>query len=190
MNANAQNWVPGTPAALTSYAIMTWMSGAFMLGFVDASASYFAGIVAIVAFIPLFVTGVTSLRMGDLVGGNTFLYFSAFFALGTGLCWLAQFFAGIYGWAYDMRILGWEWLILATVLTLTTPAFKRPRTVLVSISIVDVALYISALLYLGVLGAAAAYIGGVLYFIAGLLAFYTAAAVMLGSVGIKLPIGA
>jgi uncharacterized protein len=127
--------------------------------------------------------------MGDLAGGNTFLYFSAFFALGSGLCWLGQFFADLYGWAYDMRILGWEWLILATVLTLTTPAFKRPRTVFVSICVVDIALYISALMYLGLLGAMAATIGGILYFVAGVLAFYTAAAVILSSVGIKMPIG-
>jgi len=88
-----------------------------------------------------------------------------------------------------MRILGWEWLILATVLTLTTPAFKRPRTVFVSICVVDIALYISALMYLGLLGAMAATIGGILYFVAGVLAFYTAAAVILSSVGIKMPIG-
>jgi hypothetical protein len=127
--------------------------------------------------------------MGDLAGGNTFLYFAAFFALGSGLCWLALYFAGIYGWTYDIRILGWEWLILATVLTLTTPAFARPRTILISISIVDPALYISALCYLGILGTEAAFIGGVLYFIAGALAWYTAAAIILGSAGIKLPIG-
>jgi len=66
MSENSQNWVPATPAALTSYAIMTWMAGAFMLGFVNPSALYFAGLVAIVAFIPLFVTGVTSLKDGGL----------------------------------------------------------------------------------------------------------------------------
>ncbi len=180
---------PATPSALVSYAIMTWMAAAFMTGLVSPEATLLAAMVAIVAFIPLVVTGITSLRMGDLVGGNTFLYFAAFFALGSGLCWFMQYMAYIYNWTYDVRILGWEWLILATVLTMTTPAFTKPRSVLISISVVDIALYISALSFLGIVSSGVIFIGGILYFIAGAFAWYTAAAVMLGNVGIKLPIG-
>ena len=57
-----------TPAALTSYAVMTWVPGAFLVGLVEPTAMLMGAIVGFAAFIPLVVTGVNNLKLGDLEG--------------------------------------------------------------------------------------------------------------------------
>lgn len=176
-----------SPAGWIAYSIACWLAAAALCGFVNPDAYLLAGCVALACFVPYLIAAITELKLGNGPGGNTWLYFCAFFALGSALCYLAQYFAAVYGWSLDIRILGFEWIILAIVLILTTPIFLKGSPVaLISIIAADVGLLTVALVYWGV---PLAQISGWALFAAGLLGWWMGAAGILEPAGYKLPTG-
>jgi hypothetical protein len=183
-------WASAGPGGLVAYSVMTYMAAALFLGLVDFTSLLLASGIAFAAIIPYIITAIVSLRKNDNLGGNTFLYFTGFFAAGSGFSWLLTYLSIINHWNIYIRILGYEWIVLSLVLTVTTPGFaKAPLATFLTILTVDPALFITAFYYLGVTNTLINSIGGLLYFITGTLAWYVAAAGMLASVGINLPLG-
>ncbi len=183
-------WASAAAGGLVGYAVMTYMAGAMFVGLVSSGSLLLASGVAFAAIIPYFVAAVIGLRNNDILGGNTFLYFTGFFAAGSGFSWLLTYLSTVNGWGIDPRILGYEWLVLSFVLIATTYGYmKAPLAMFLMILTVDPALIITALYYLGLTGPLLNSIAGWLYFITGTLAWYIAAAEMLKGVGVNLPLG-
>lgn len=117
---------PG-PAGLVALAMACFTFYAVHTGKVEGSAIPLLGIWLIGGFVVQVIVGVMELNHGNIVGGNIFTFFSAFFMLVTGLELIFKYFAGIYGWAVDARIDGWAWLALSIALITWTPGILSHR---------------------------------------------------------------
>ena len=125
------------------------------------------------------VVGIIELKAGNTAGGNTFLYFSAFFMLVGGSEQLFKFYMSHNQMLLDSRIDGWAWLCLSISLLLCTPAyFKSPFLLCLIIVILDVALPILALIDVRVLSYRFSHISGWLLLEAGMCGIYLASAIM------------
>ncbi len=74
-------------------------------------------------FVVQVIVGLLDLKGGNATGGNTFLFFSAFFMLVSGLEMLLKYNAIQAGTPLDGRIDGYVWSALTIVVWLWTPAF-------------------------------------------------------------------
>ncbi|MTI85948.1 MAG: hypothetical protein FH756_19145 [Firmicutes bacterium] len=173
---------PG-PAGLVALAMACFTFFAVHTGQVEGSAIPLLGIWLIGGFVVQVITGVMELQHGNVLGGNIFTFFSAFFMLVTGLELIFKYFAGINGWAIDARIDGWAWLALAIALLTWTPGyFKAPLSLLGVVLALDVAVPVIALMDLTWLPRSLHMVSGPFLLIAGLFGLYTAAAVVLNTV--------
>lgn len=176
------NWVGAGPAGLVALAMACFCFFALLTGRVDHSAMALLGIWLMGGFVVQIVTALLELREGNLLGGNVFTFFSAFFMLVSGAEMLVKFYAAHTGLVIDARLSGWAWLAITMAITLWTPAYLAgARSLsLVVISLVP-ALWIIALRDLGVLGPEWAPIAGYFALLGGLMGIYTSAAVILNS---------
>jgi hypothetical protein len=162
-------------ACFTFYAIHT--------GKVEGSAIALLGIWLIGGFVVQVIVGVMELNHGNVLGGNIFTFFSAFFMLVTGLELIFKFFAVQNGWKVDARIDGWAWLALAIALLTWTPGyFKAPLSLCAVVLALDVAVPVVALMDLAVLGHEWHVVSGNFLLIAGIFGLYTAMGVVLNTV--------
>ncbi|MBP8784445.1 MAG: hypothetical protein KBH12_03115, partial [Synergistaceae bacterium] len=76
-------------------------------------------------FVVQVIVGLIDLKNGNHTGGNTFIYFSAFFMLAGGLGAIIKFICAHNGIPLDTRIDGYAWMALGLVTALWTPAFFR-----------------------------------------------------------------
>jgi len=81
-------------------------------------------------------------------------YFGAFFAFCSSVTYAISYFAPVYGWELDARVLGFEWAVLAIVLIFTTPVFLKYAPAAASISVIaaDIGLATFTLIYWGFTG--------------------------------------
>jgi len=179
-DAGAAGWI--------AYSIATWMAWALLCGYVNDKALIYMAAISLACTIPYLGAAITQLKLGNLAGGVTWLYFGSFFAFASALNYAIGYFAAINKWALDPRILGFEWLILGIVLILTTPIFMKyaPWTAAVSVIGADVGIICLALLYWGINLAA---ISGWGFFVAGLFGIVMAAGGILEGAGMKFPMG-
>jgi uncharacterized protein len=178
-------WANPMPAGLIALSIAVFIFYAVLTGKVGKEAMPIAGIWLIGGFFVQVIVGVIELRLGSSAGGNTFTWFSAYFMLVTGVVWIFQYFAGMYGWKLDPHIAGWTWLAITLVLWLEFPAFAKtmPLTVFLVIVPMNLSLPIITGMNLGLLDHHTyAPIAGNMAGIAGLLAIYSAAAVQINTV--------
>lgn len=179
------------PAGWIAYAIATWMAWAFLCGFVNSKALLFMACVSLACAIPYLGAAITQLKLGNVAGGVTWLYFGSFFAFASALNYGVTYFAGIYNWELDARILGYEWAILGIVLILTTPIFLKYAPAAASISVIgaDVGIAALALIYFGFAGSTIVALSGWGFFVAGLFGIVMAAGGILEGAGMKFPMG-
>jgi hypothetical protein len=177
------------PAGWIAYSIATWMAWASLCGFVTPKAYLLMAAVSLACTIPYLVAGFSELKVGNISGGSTWIYFGAFFAFASSLTYAIGYFAPVYHWTLDYRILGFEWIILALVLVFTTPVFFKFAPLTASISIIgaDVGLLTLALIYWNI--GSLSLISGWAFFIAGLFGILMAIGGILNSVGISFPLG-
>lgn len=177
------------PAGWLAYSIATWMAWAFLVGYVKPSALLFMAALSLACAIPYLIAGITELKLGNVAGGVTWTYFGSFFAFASALNYAITYFAPIYKWELDARILGYEWAILGIVLVLTTPIFAKfsPAAATISVIGADVGIVCLALVYWGV--GSLALISGWGFFVAGLFGIVMAAGGILEGAGMKFPMG-
>ena len=113
------------PAGWIAYSIATWIAWAALCGFVSDKAYLLMSCISLSCTIPYLFAASTQLKLGNAAGGVTWLYFGAFFAFCSALTYGVSYFAPIYHWELDSRILGFEWAVLGLVLLLTTPVFLK-----------------------------------------------------------------
>lgn len=172
---------PG-PAGLVALAMACFTFYAVHTGKVEHTAIPLLGIWLIGGFVVQIAVGIIELKDGNIVGGNVFTFFSAFFMLVTGLELIFKFFASVNGWKIDARIDGWAWLPLAIALLTWTPGyFKSPLSLLAVVLALDVAVPTVAFMDMGVWPKSMSIVSGNFLLLAGIFGLYTAAGVVLNT---------
>ncbi|MDR0778637.1 MAG: GPR1/FUN34/YaaH family transporter [Methanomassiliicoccaceae archaeon] len=167
-----------TAAGLVALAVACFCFFALLEGHVDASARTLIGCWLIGGFVVQVIVGLMDLKEGNHAGGNTFLFFSAFFMLATGMEMLIR---GVMGVEVDARIDGWAWAALSIVMILWLPAFFKKIGILSFIVLfVAIALPFIAIRDLGYTAelGVLAHIPAWTLLIAGLLAIYLCSAIV------------
>jgi len=170
-------WANPTPAGLVALAVACFCFFALLNGLVEKSAMPLVGCWLLGGFAVQLVVALADLKQGNHAGGNTFLYFSAFFMLVGGLEMFVKYNALTAGAPADARIDGFAWIPLTLALLLWTPAFMKPFSLLSLVVLaLDVALPFITLLDLQVLPASFSAIPAYALLFAGLIALYLGAA--------------
>ncbi len=146
---HTKEWANPTPAGLVALAVACFCFFALLNGYIEKTALPIMACWLIGGFVIQIAVGLLDLKAGSSTGGNTFLFFCAFFMLATGLGMLFKYF---YAPDIDARVDGYAWLALSMVVMLWTPAFFKPMGLLTIIVLtLDIALPIIALNDLGLL---------------------------------------
>jgi len=177
------------PAGWIAYSIATWIAWPSLCGFVNEKAFLLMAAVSLACTIPYMIAAITQLKLGNVAGGVTWAYFGAFFAFCSSITYAINYFAPIYGWELDTRILGFEWAILAIVLIFTTPVFLKYSPAAASISVIaaDIGLATLALIYWGFSGLVL--VSGWAFFVAGFFGIIMTIGGILEGAGMKFPMG-
>ncbi|MCL2817617.1 MAG: GPR1/FUN34/YaaH family transporter [Clostridiales bacterium] len=125
IKVQTKEWSNPTPAGLVALAVACFCFFGMLNGFVDKSALPLIGCWLIGGFVVQLVVGLLDLKSGNGVGGNTFLFFSAFFMLVGGIEMFVKYNGILADMPVDTRIDGYAWAALTLVLLLWTPAFFR-----------------------------------------------------------------
>ncbi len=137
VKVEVKEWANPTPAGLVALAVACFIFYALLTGKVTRDAMPLMGCFFIGGFIIQIIVGILDLKSGNLAGGNTFLYFSAYFMLVSGI----EMFLKYYYPSVDTRVDGWAWLALWLVVLLWTPAFyKTPALLFIIVIGLNVAL--------------------------------------------------
>ena len=178
-NNKQDSWANPAPAGLVALAVSCFCFFALFTERVTENATPLLGWWLLGGFVIQLIVGIIDLKNGNTVGGNTFLYFSAFFMLVGGLEQLFKFYLVDSQIMLDTKIDGWAWLCLSLALWLFTPAyFKSPLLLCLIVIILDVALPLLAFMDLGIISRQFSYIPGWLLLLAGLIGIYLAAAIV------------
>jgi hypothetical protein len=179
------------PAGWIAYSIATWIAWASLCGFVNGKALLFMATISLACTIPYLGAAITELRLGNVAGGVTWLYFGAFFAFCSALNYGVTYFSSIYHWELDARILGYEWAVLGIVLIFTTPIFLKysPASAAISVIGADVGIASLALIYWGVASPGMLQLSGWSFFVAGLFGIVMTIGGILEGAGMKFPMG-
>jgi succinate-acetate transporter protein len=87
------------------------------------------------------VAGIIELKDHNIVGGNVFVFFAAFFMFVTSISLATKYGLSQAGLPMDTRIEGWGWLAGAAFLIAVTPCYlKSPKPMFILVVLVDVAL--------------------------------------------------
>jgi hypothetical protein len=188
VNVNIQTADAG-PGGWIAYAMATWIAWAFLVGYVDGNALLYMACISLACTIPYLTAAATQLKLGNVAGGVTWLYFGSFFAFCSALTYGVTYFSGIYGWPLDGRILGFMWIVIGILLICTTPVFLRYAPSVGGIAVIgaDVGIVGLALIYLGYATPMILQVSGWAFFVASVGGMWMAIWSILGAVGIKFP---
>ena len=177
-----KEWSNPTPAGLVALAIACFCFFAMLTGRVTDAAVPLLGIWLLGGFVVQVIVGIVDLKGGNTTGGNTFLFFSAFFMLVGGLEMLFKFQMANSNILLDTRIDGWAWMVLTIVIMLWTPAFlKTPLVLSLIVFALNIALPFITLIDLQVLPSDFSYIPAYALLVAGILGIYLSAAIIVNS---------
>jgi len=175
-------WSNPTPAGLVALAVACACFFALLTGRVSAHAIPLVGCWLLGGFVIQLVVALLDLKSGNHAGGNTFLFFSAFFMLVGGLEMLLKYQGIVSGVPLDGRIDGYAWCVLTLVVWLWTPAFfVKPSLLSLVVALLDVALPFVALTDLGVLSAGFAHVAAWALLASGLVAIYLCSAMVVNA---------
>ena len=91
------------------------------------------------------------LKDHNVTGGNVFLYFAGFFMFAAALSVAAKFLMITHGIKPDVVVEGWLWLAGTGFLVAMTPSYAKSNAALFLLVVaVDIALFLIALLDLGI----------------------------------------
>jgi len=183
-----REWGNPTAAGLVALAVACGCFFAMLTGRVEPSAMPLIGCWLLGGFVVQGIVGILDLKGGNTTGGNTFLFFSAFFMLVGGFEMLLKYNAIAAGAPLDARIDGYAWAALTLVLYLWTPAFFVKFSLLsLVVGFLDVALPFIALTDLGVLPKAWGQVSAWALLASGLVAVYLSASIIVnGAYGRKI----
>lgn len=179
---HTKEWANPTPAGLVALAVACACFFALLTGRIEASALPLIACWLIGGFVIQLVVALLDLKGGNNTGGNTFLFFSSFFMLTSGLEMLLKYKAILAGSPLDTRIDGYAWLVLTVVVFLWTPAFMAKFSLLsVIVVLLDIALPFIALTDLELIPKSFSHISAWALLAAGIVAIYLGAAIVVNS---------
>jgi len=184
MNNEGQikEWSNPTPAGLVALAVACFCFFAILTGKVTAGAMPLLGCWLLGGFVVQLVVALLDLKGQNHTGGNTFLFFSAFFMLVGGMEMIMKFNMMNDGIVFDAHIDGWAWMVLTAATILWTPAFfKSTRLLTLIVLALDVSLPFITLMDLGILPKSYGVIPAWGLLIAGIIAIYLSAAIVVNS---------
>ncbi len=185
MNPNAQPsnpWANPTPAGLVALSVACFCFYALLSGKITSAALPLMGCWLLGGFVVQLIVGLLDLKSGNSTGGNTFLYFSAFFMLVGGMEVLIKFQMAIQDIPLDARVDGWAWLALTFITILWTPAFFKSTLLLTLIMVcLDISLPFIALIDIGILDKSFSNIPAWGLLMAGIIAIYLSSALVLNT---------
>lgn len=174
-----REWANATPAGLVALAVACVGFFAILSGRVDASAMPLLGCWLLGGFVIQLTVGLTDLKAGNMTGGNTFTFFSAFFMLTSGIEMFFKYNAIQAGSALDGRMDGYVWCVLFVTLWLWTPAFCTKFSLLsLVVILLDVALPFIALVDLGLISKSFSHVAAWAMLCSGLVAVYLCSAMI------------
>lgn len=180
--SKVQEWSNPTPAGLVALAVACFCFFALLSGKVTHAALPLLGCWLIGGFVVQIIVGLIDLKGGNHTGGNTFLFFSAFFMLVGGMEMIMKFIMAEKGIVLDAHIDGWAWIVLTSALILWTPAFfKSTRLLTIVVLALDVSLPFITLMDLGILSHSFALIPAYGLLTAGIVAVYLSAAIVVNT---------
>jgi succinate-acetate transporter protein len=177
VNMNETTWANPAPAGLVALSIACFGFFALLSGLVNPSAMPLLGLWLIGGFVVQIVVAIIDLKLGNTTGGNTFLFFSAFFMLVGGLGMLLKYDMTQNGIPFDSRIDGYAWIVLTISLLLWTPAFLK-GTLIPIVIMLDFSLPFITLIDLGLIEKTLSYIPAYSLLVVGIYAMYVAAAIV------------
>lgn len=180
-SAPAGGWANPTPAGLVALAVACFVFFALLTGLVTKDAMPLLGCFLLGGFVIQIIVAILDLKANNTPGGNTFLYFSAYFMLVSGIeMFLKYFVPGL-----DTRIDGWAWMVLFLIVLMWTPAFYRGSAVLfIIVLFLNVAVLFIFVGDLKIFPDAAtvfSYISGICLLICGILGIYLSSALVLNT---------
>jgi len=177
-----KEWANPTPAGLVALAVACFGFFALLSGKVDPSAMPLLGIWLLGGFVVQIVVGLIDLKGGNTTGGNTFIFFCAFFMFVSGLEMIFKFNIANSGIKIDSHLDGWAWAALTLVMYAWTPAFfKTPALLAVIVFALDIALPFICLTDMGVLPASYKIISAWAFLVAGITGVYLSAAIIVNT---------
>jgi succinate-acetate transporter protein len=182
VKVQTKEWSNPTPAGLVALAVACFCFFAMLNGFVERTALPIIGCWLFGGFAVQVVVALLDLKSGNMTGGNTFLFFSAFFMLVGGMEMFAKYNGIVAGVPLDSRIDGYAWLALTIALLLWTPAFLKTFSLLSLIVLaLDVSLPFITLIDLKVLPASLSVVPAYGLLVAALFALYLSATIIVNS---------
>jgi succinate-acetate transporter protein len=172
-----KEWANPTPAGLVALAVACFCFFALLNGLVKPSAMPLVGCWLLGGFVVQLVVGLLDLKGGNATGGNTFMFFCAFFMLVGGMEMFVKYKNIVAGTPLDTTIDGYAWLALTIVVFLWTPAFFKSFGLLsLVVAALDVALPFIALIDMGVLPKSLQPIPAYALLVSGIIGIYLGAA--------------
>lgn len=181
-NEKKSTWSNPTPAGLVALAVACFCFCAMLGGHVTRQALPLIGAFLLGGFVIQIIVALYDLKHGNSAGGNTFLYFSIYFMLVSGIEMFLKYFIP----DLDTRIDGWAWVVLSLIVALWTPAFyKTPAILFIIVALLNIACPCIALSDLQIFSATASnilgQIAGYTLLVCGILAIYLSAATILNT---------
>ena len=176
-NQTNREWSNPTPAGLVALAVACACFFAMLTGRVGTAALPLIACWLAGGFVIQLIVAILDLKGQNHAGGNTFLFFGAFFMLVGALEMTLKYRAIVSGSPLDAHVDGYAWAVLATVLLLWTPAFFKTFSLLsVVVALLDIALPFIALIDLGLVPSSLSVVPAWALLAAGVVAVYLCSA--------------
>lgn len=193
MSSNGNTMASGTPALLIAVYFNCVIGFASILGYIPPNQYVACLVVSILAGFLVFLGGLIELIRGDIIGGTLNMVFGLFFIMLGGVTNAFVFWGSLAHVAVDVSLANaWIYFALGIVLIVLTPCFLYASGLFVVLLLcADFGVMFIALVGFGILPLPFLTIAAWLILALGLIALYSAAAIMLNtSMGkMKFPLG-
>ncbi|MDR1117647.1 MAG: hypothetical protein LBL09_05310 [Oscillospiraceae bacterium] len=181
-NIYIKEWSNPTAAGLVALAVACVCFFAMLTGKVGTASLPLIACWLLGGFVIQLVVALLDLKGGNHAGGNTFLFFSAFFMLVGAVEMLLKYNGIMADAPLDARIDGYAWCVLTVVIWLWTPAFFTKFGLLsIVVILLDIALPFIALTDLGAIPKSFGQISAWALLGAGVVAVYLSAATVVNN---------
>lgn len=179
-----------SPTILFLFTMLTMMFLGLGAGFISGEAVLLLGCIQLGIFPVYLVAGKNSINKNESLSGNCFMIFAALFGGAGGLCNIAAYFAGVFGWPIDGSIMGivWIWsgvMLLPVVLSM----LKGPSLPVIVFAFGGIMLVLFGIETLGYYSDVINMLVLVMQAIVAIGGFYVCIAFLFGQAGISLPLG-